>query len=115
MQQVEGLRVLPFVGRPEDQRGGDPVLSQHVVRALRSVERIALVVQELGCIEHVDLLLVAAGGEQDGALGDAVADGEHGLQYSLVRIITEATDFTRTHHVDAEHRVGLLQASEGEL
>ena len=85
------------------------------MRALRSVERIALVVQELCCIEHVDLLLVATRGEQDGALGDAVADGEHGLQYSLVGVVTEATDFTRTHHVDAEHRVGLLQASEGEL
>ena len=69
--------MLPFVGRPEDQRGGDAVLCQHVVRALRSVERIALVVQELCCIEHVDLLLVATRGEEDGALGDTVADGEH--------------------------------------
>ena len=77
MQKVEGLGLLPFVGRPEDQRGGDAILCQHIVRALRSVERIALVVQELGCIKHVDLLLVATRGEEDGALGDAVADGEH--------------------------------------
>ena len=33
MQEVEGLGLLPFVGRPEDQRGGDAVLCQHVVRA----------------------------------------------------------------------------------
>ena len=69
----------------------------------------------MGRVEHVDLLLVATRGEQDGALGDAVADREHRLQHGLVGIVTEATDFTRTHHVDTEHGVGLLQASEGEL
>ena len=65
MQEVKSLRVSPLIRRPKDQRGGNTILSEHVVRPLRGIERIAPLVEEVRSIEHIYLLLIAPSREQD--------------------------------------------------
>ena len=44
-----------------------------------------------------------------------MAHGEHSLEQGAVSVFSDAAHFAGAGHIDAEHRVGLLQAVEREL
>ena len=65
--------------------------------------------------EHFGFLLAVARGEQDVLAGNAVTYRQHGLEECGARVLAQAAHLARRGHVDTKHRVGLLQAVEGEL
>ena len=94
---------------------GIVVAREELGGALGGVEGDPEAVEAAGAVEEGGLGLDRAGGEQDPVEGEAEADREQGLQKGLVEVPAEAGDLAGGGHLDAEGRVGALEAGEREL
>ncbi len=107
---------LVLVG-PAHGDGLRAVLVEILGRALAGVDGIAGLGQHECAVERMRLLLRAAAAYHHALVlaGDAVARGNHAVQERFLEAVAQASHLACRTHVNAQYRVGVLQAGEGEL
>ena len=91
------------------------ILCKRFVCTTRCKEFVSLIHQHTGRIHHIGFLFHCSRRQQNILLRNTIAHGKHRFEYGTGSIHSDTTHFTGRSHIYSQHRIGLLQAVEGEL
>ena len=114
MQIFHDIRFLILI-RPVKDIHVDIIFLEEFSRSFRGIYRESFLYQHPGRIQQLHFGTRGTRGNQDILLRDTMSHGKHALQYCLVIILSDATDFPGRRHIHSQHRVGFQQAGKREL